>query len=130
MLDNTASEDNHSALLGLKGTIIEQTNVLHEINNKARLSPCLEVDDISESSVSEGRAEDIDIVLPAPVVDAVLIVNLLTDAGDNLRGCENGALILLLLMHLFDKRQEPLLKQSVVLVGDDEVADTVQTLVT
>lgn len=128
VLDDAAAEDDHTAALGLQGAVIQQTDVLHEVNDKARLAPCVEVDDVSEGPVGERRAENGDLVLPAPVVDAVLVVNFLAHASYDLGRRENCALLFLFPEHLLHQGQEPLLKQDVVVVWHDQVANAVQAL--
>jgi len=125
MLDDTTSEDNHRALLGLQCAVVEQTNVLDKVHDETFFTPRLEEDDVTESSISEGWAEDRDVVLLAPVVDAILVVDAFTDEGDDFLRRPNRSLRLLLLVHLLDNRLEPGLKELIVLVGNDEVADSV-----
>jgi len=128
MLDDATAENNHAAFLGFEGRVVKQSDILSNIDNKAVLSPRLEVDDVSEGAICEGGAEDGNIVLPAPVVDAIFIIDLLTDFGDDFLGCENGALRLLLIVHLLDQGLEPRLEVLVVDVGHDQVANSVEAL--
>jgi len=84
VLDDAASQNYHATTLGSKGTVVQKTNVLHKIDNKSSLSPGVKVNDITESSIGESRAENWDVVLPAPVVDAIGVIDLLTNASDYL----------------------------------------------
>lgn len=65
--------------------------------------------------------------LPAPVVDRVFIVDLFTHVLDQLGRRANFVLRLLFFQHLVKNGLDPLLKQSVVLVGDEKIADSVYT---
>ena len=85
MLDDSTSEYDHATFLGSQRAVIEQTDVLHQVDDEASLSPSVEVHDVAEGSVSEGGAEDRNFVLPTPVVDAIFIVNFFTDACDDFR---------------------------------------------
>jgi len=64
----------------------------------------VEVDHVSEGTISKGRAVDRNIVLPAPVIDTLLVVDLLTDSGYNFLRREYSSLLLLLLVHLLHHR--------------------------
>ena len=130
MFDDAATEDYHATPFCPQSTIIKQTNVLNEVNDKASLTPSVEVNDVSEGSISEGWAEDRNIVLPAPVINAVFVVDLLSDALDDLRGGEDGALFLLLFEHLLNQGEEPSLQECVVLVGHDKVTNAIKALIT
>ena len=57
---------------------------MDDIANETWLSPLVEVNHITKGTVSECWAVDRDFVLPAPVVDAVFVVNLFTNARDDL----------------------------------------------
>ena len=107
MLDDASSKDDHTAFLCLQRAIIQKSNVLNKINDEALLAPRLEENDIAKGSIREGRAEDGDIVLPAPVVNAFLVVDTLTNAGNNLLRRENCPVILLLFVHFFHDGLEP-----------------------
>ena len=109
MLDDTTSKDDHTWLFGLQGTIVQPSDIFDEINDEAFFSPWLEVDDITKGAISEGRAIDWNIVLLAPVVDAVWVVDLLADTSDNHGRGEDGAILLLFFVHLNDKGLEPAL---------------------
>ena len=84
MFDHATSKDNHTALFSPQSRIVERSDVLHEVNDETRLSPRLKVDDVTQSSVCEGGAVHRDLILPAPVVNALLIVDSLPDSIDDL----------------------------------------------
>ena len=58
---------------------------MYEVADEASLSPRVEVDYITQGPISEGRAVNGYLILPAPVVDAVLILDFLSDPSDYLR---------------------------------------------
>ena len=84
MLDHASSKDNHATFLRSQGTIVELSNILNEVNDEALLTPSIKIDDISKCTISEGRTVDRNIILPAPVINALLVIDLLTDACYNL----------------------------------------------
>jgi len=79
VLDHATAKDNHARLLGEDSGVVQPLDVLDEVNDETTFLPGVEVDDIAESSVSEGRAVDLDVILPAPVVDGVFMIDLLAD---------------------------------------------------
>lgn len=85
MLYHSATEYDHATFLGSQCAVIEQTDVLDQVDDKASLSPSIEIHNIPESSISESRAKDWNFVLPTPVIDAIFIVNFFTDAVDDFR---------------------------------------------
>ena len=92
---------------------------MDDVNDEAWLSPFVKVDHITEGTISEGRTVDRDVVLPAPVVDAVWVVNLLSDACYDLGWSEDLAFFLLLFEHIVHEREEPFLEERVVLVWNE-----------
>jgi len=75
----------------------------------------VEVDDIAESSVSEGRAIDLDVILPAPVVDGVFMIDLLADFVNNHTWCPNFAIFFLFFVTLLHNRHKPSLKFFIII---------------
>ena len=130
VLYNSTAKDYHATLLCTKGTVIEQPDILDKVDNKSRLPVRLEINDIAKSAVGKCGTEYIDAVFPAPVVDAFFVVDALSDLCNDFGWRKDCALLFLLLMHLFNDGQEPLLKQGVVLVRHDQISDSVQALVT
>lgn len=57
MFANPSTKHNHAGLSRFPGHFIEITNVLYDINDKARLSKGVEVDHVSNRTVGEGRTE-------------------------------------------------------------------------
>ena len=92
---------------------------MDDVNDEAWLPPLIEVDHITEGTVGESGTVDRNFVLPAPVVDAVWVVNLLSDARDNLGWSKDLAFLLLLFEHIVHEREEPFLEERVVLVWNE-----------
>ena len=63
MFANAASKNDHSSLLGFSGQFIQITDVLHDINNQARISEGVEVYHIPKRTVRESGTEDRYVVL-------------------------------------------------------------------
>jgi hypothetical protein len=108
--------------------IVYSTDVLHQVNNEATFSVGLEVNHITESPISKSWAINWYVVFPAPVVNALLVLDLLTYSCDDFSWTENGSLFLLLFVHLLNEWQEPGLKQRVVMVWNQSVSDSVDSL--
>ncbi len=86
-------------------------------------------EDISDLAVGESGREHGDIVLPAPVEDTLLVVDLLTKSVDNLARRPNSSVFLLLLVHLLEKGSKPIIKAVVVVHRDHHVTSAVDALV-
>ena len=128
VLNDAAAQNNHATALGLEGAIVQQADVLHEVHDEARLTPRVEVDNVAQRAVSEGRTEDGDLVLPAPVVNALLIVDFFAHPSDYFRGREDDPLFFLLAVQLLHQRQKPGLEKAIVLIWHDQVTDTIEAL--
>ena len=107
MFDDATSENNHAGLPGMDSRVVQFLDILNEIDYKTLILPRVEIDDITERTIRKSRAVDRDIVLPAPVVDRVLVVDPLSDAGDNLLRALKDTSLLLLLVHFVDDGEEP-----------------------
>merc|ERR1712157_10596 len=84
MINHTSTKDDHTTSLRLQCTIVKKLNILDDINDEPCLSPSIEVDHIAECTICERRTVDWDFIFPAPVVDAVFIIDLLTNPSNDL----------------------------------------------
>jgi hypothetical protein len=107
MFDDATSENNHAGLPGMDSRVVQFLDILNEIDYKALILPRVEIDDITERTIRKSRTVDWDIVLPAPVVDRVLVVDPFSDAGDNLLRALKDTSLLLLFVHFVDDGEEP-----------------------
>jgi len=105
--------------------IIELLDILDQINNKTRVLPRIEVDHVSERSIRKRGAINRNIILPAPVVDRILVVDPLPDSLDDFLRSEKHPILLLLFVHLIHQRQEPTLKKRVILGGHEQITNSV-----
>ena len=127
MFDDTTSKDDHSRFLCPQCSIIQQSDILYQVHDKARVLVRIEEDDVTKGSICKGRAKDRDVILPAPIVDAIFIIDLLSHTGDDLLRRENLTFLLLLLVHLLHHRLKPFLQKLIVLVWNYEVSNSVKT---
>jgi hypothetical protein len=95
----------------------------------------MEIQHIPQTPIRQGRTEDGNIVLIRPVVNRPHVVNLFPQSVNDLgRRPVNPLLLiqrlalLLLVEHLVQDRNHPVLKLAVVGVGNHEVADAVESL--
>lgn len=139
MLDDAAAEDDDASPLGPHGNGVDLADVLDDVDAQVawRRLETVKVQHVAEAAVSKGGTEDGYVVLPGPVVDGPLVVDLLAEAVDDLaRGPVYGVLAvvtlapahLLLVEHLVEDGDDPILKGAVVGVGNDEVPDAIETL--
>ncbi len=135
MFNNPTSEDDHACPDGMDGHGVDLTDVFYDVDFQMERGGLVrvEVEHITYTPVCEGGAEDGDVVLIAPVVDAPLVVDLLAQTVDDLAGGPVDGLLgvlggLLLLEHGGEDGHDPVLKEAVVVIRDDEVADAVQAL--
>lgn len=135
VLDEPAAQDNHASPLGADGHGVDAADILDEVDLElqgGRLES-VEIQHVAQAAVSDGRAENWDVILIGPVVDRTLVVDLLAEAMDDLGGRPVDLLIgtlagLLLLQHFVEDGHDPVLKGAVVGVGDDQVTDAVEAL--
>lgn len=65
---------------GPDGDVVDPPHVLHDVHHEVAPKACLvrmEVEHVPNGAVGQGGAEDGDVVLVAPIVDRVLVVDLL-----------------------------------------------------
>lgn len=137
VLDDAAAQDDHAGPLRPHRDGVDLADVLHDVYAQllGRRLERVEVQHVAQAAVGQGRAEDGNVVLPGPVVDRVLVVDLLAQAVDHLAWRPVHRLVrllalLLLGQHGVEDGQHPVLEGAVVVVGHDEVADAVQALCT
>lgn len=135
VLDNPATENDHPRPLGSNGERVDTADVLYQVDLQLlwRSLEGVEVEHIAQAPIRDGGAEDWDVVLVRPVIDGAFIVDLLPEAVDHLGGRPVNLVVgtlagFLLLEHLIQDGHNPILEGAVVGIGDDEVADTVETL--
>ena len=85
VLYNPTTQDDHPAALRPQRTIIQKANILDKVNNEASLAPSVEIYDVAKGTIGESRAKYWYIILPAPVIYAILTVNFLSNASYYLR---------------------------------------------
>lgn len=79
MFDDATAENNHAGLLGVDGGVVQLLDVLDEIDDETFVLPRVEVDDVTKGTIGKGWAIDGDIILPAPVIDRLFVVDLFSD---------------------------------------------------
>ena len=88
----------------------------------------MEVDDVTNSSVSDGWTEDWDLVLPTPVVNAVFVVNGLTKSVNDFARCKDLTSLLGIQIHVVNLRHHKGLQLTVGGIGHNYVANPVDSL--
>ena len=87
----------------------------------------MEIKHVSDRPVGESRTEYGDLVLGRPVVNGALVLDLLSQPLDHLRGGPNDPILLLLPHHLVEDGHDPILELAIVVVGDEEVANAIDS---
>lgn len=80
MLDDPASQNNNTSLLSAHGKVIYLAHILNDINADLlrRSLESMEVQHITQTTIRERGTENGDIILPRPVVNRFLVVDLFT----------------------------------------------------
>lgn len=139
MLDDSSTEDYHAGPLGSHSNCVDLADILHDVNLKLQRRGLegVEVQHVPQTAVCERGTENGNVVLVRPIVHALLVIYLLAQAMDDLaggpvngvfRGLPGAPGGLLLGEQSVKNGHDPVLKETVVIVGDDEVADAVQAL--
>mmetsp|Transcript_7044 Transcript_7044/g.14144 ORF Transcript_7044/g.14144 Transcript_7044/m.14144 type:complete len:398 (+) Transcript_7044:309-1502(+) len=128
VLDNATSEDDHTGLVGTGSSLVNATDVTNNVKDEVIILVGAEVEHVANAAVSDRRAIDGNVVLVGPVVNRLRVVDLLTKAVDHLARGPGDTLLKLLLVHFVKDRGKPLLKLNIVVVGDKQVANAVETL--
>lgn len=123
----TSSKDNCSRFLCLHRHFAQLLDVLDYVNHEVVLEGVRE-EYISNASVCNGRREDRNFVLIAPVIDTVFIVDFSSETLNEFGRRPVDLILNLFLVHLFVDWQQETFQLDIVLVGDENVADaTVST---
>mmetsp|Transcript_7046 Transcript_7046/g.7985 ORF Transcript_7046/g.7985 Transcript_7046/m.7985 type:complete len:284 (+) Transcript_7046:278-1129(+) len=125
VLDDSAAQNNHPCLLRVHRELIDLANVLQNVDDKAAFVEVVEKQIVSDRSVGQSWAEHWDVILPAPVVSALFVVDRLAHPVDDHARREDRALLNLLFVHLFNQRQKKFLKLSVTFIRSQHVADPI-----
>lgn len=83
---------------------------------------------VTNLSVCDSRRKDWDIVLPAPVVDTFLIVDLFSETIDKLAGGPDSSKLSLFFVQLLENGSQPVLKVLIVVRRHKHVSGTVYPL--
>ena len=83
----TSAEDNDASLSGcsLHGAIIDLPDVVHDVNDEARVLVAVEEEHVPKGSIGQCRAEDGDAVALGPVADGALVADLLSQPRHHLK---------------------------------------------
>jgi hypothetical protein len=114
-------------VLSIHGDLVDLTNILDNVNVEIWLIVGVEKQIISNSSISDGWAEDRDVILPAPIIDTIFIVDGFTHSVDDLAWSEDSSFFFLLFMHFFDQWNKERFEVSVSLVWSEHISDTVDS---
>ena len=125
MLHQATAEDDHPRLLGEESLVVDAVDILTDVYDQARVPVLLEEKHIADRAVSDGGAEDGNVVLVSPVIDRIRVVNLLPHPPNHLRWRPLRPLLTLLDEHRIQERSEPILKLTVIVVWDEHVANAV-----
>lgn len=88
MLGGGTSDNDSTSASALDGDVINEDNVLRDVDDETGSLVVMEVEHVTDGAISDTRAEHRDVVLVAPVVNGVLVVDLLTESSDDLGGVQ------------------------------------------
>ena len=135
MLDYSPAQNDHTRPLGSNRNRVDLPNVLDNVDAQLlwRRLEGVEVQHVAETAVCQSRAEDRDVVLPRPVVDGPLVVDLFTETMNYLTRRPVqwlGRLLarLLLFQHLVQNGHYPVLEGAIVAVRHHQVTNTIHAL--
>ena len=112
----------------MQSLIIKKSNVLGDINDEASFLIGVEVNDITDCAISQCWSMHRDVILPAPIVNALLIVYFLPHSIDDHARRPDGTLLLLLFVHLLNYGNHERLQLAIIHVWDNKVSDSVEAL--
>lgn len=116
MLDQATSENNSAGLRGGDSQVVQFFIVLGDVQNKAIAFIDKVVNkNVSNLSICQCGRKDWDIVLPAPIINAFLIIDLLAKTVYELARAPDGAKLSLFFMHLLENRSQPILEYMIVM---------------
>lgn len=150
MLDNTTAQNNSkmytsvskctarinlqraldllSGRMCIHSDVVDGADVLDQVHDELRALVGEEVHHVTKGTIGDSRAENGNVVLVRPVVDGVLVVDGLAKTIDDTAGSPARALAHLLVSHLLQHRHHEVLELAIVIVGDEQVAQAVDTL--
>mmetsp|Transcript_9402 Transcript_9402/g.24335 ORF Transcript_9402/g.24335 Transcript_9402/m.24335 type:complete len:310 (+) Transcript_9402:40-969(+) len=128
VFDEPTTENDHARASRVHCRVVYRADVRRNVEDQPGVLERLKVYHVANRAVSESRAEDGDAVLGSPVVDGVLVCDALAHLCDHLRWCPICPVRFLLCEHLIQHWHHPLLKEAVVAVGHEQVADAVDAL--
>ena len=77
VLDEAAAHDDHARVDAVHGELVDQPQVGQDVDHEARVPERVEEEHVPETPVRERGAEHGNVVLVSPVVDGILVVDLL-----------------------------------------------------
>ena len=117
---------------------VDGHDVLDNVDDESRVHIGVEEEHVADAAVGDRRTKDRNVVLGAPVVHRLLVVDPLSQELDHLgRGPDHSLcvrrglhthLLLLLLQHVIKNGHHPVFKVAVIVVGNDEISCAIQTL--
>ncbi len=128
MLGRGAAQNDRARVHREQAHQVHALDVLDQVELEARVRERMKEQGVADGSVGHGRTKHRNVVLVAPVVDRLFIVDLLAHALDELRRRPVGALLPLLNQALVQDLQQPRLEQTVVVVRHEHVADAVEAV--
>lgn len=112
----------------MKSDIVYFSNVLYYINYEALFLISLKVNNISKSTISNGRTKNWNIILPAPIVDAFLIVYFFSNSINDFTRTPNCTLSLLFFMHLLNNRFKERFELAIVSIRHNQITNSIKAL--
>mmetsp|Transcript_6593 Transcript_6593/g.14353 ORF Transcript_6593/g.14353 Transcript_6593/m.14353 type:complete len:419 (-) Transcript_6593:4-1260(-) len=155
VLRQPSPDDDLAGRVAPHGQVVDPPNVPRDVEDEAGTLVRVEVDHVPDAPVREGRAEYRDVVLISPVENALVVVDLLPEAGDEFGGGDRersfrwrvlvvisrsalcggyqfprliGPPGVLLIVHPRYQRGHPVLELAVILVRHQQVPDAVDAL--
>lgn len=104
MLRHTASQNNHTGLLGPHSHLIDLPDILDDIKHQIILVG-VGKEHVADSTVCDGWAEHWDVVLVTPVVDAVGVVDFFAKSSDHFAWRPDNLLLDLFFSHFGENWQ-------------------------
>ena len=135
MLHNASAKDDHASPFRPNSNSVDFADVLDDVDAKLLRGGLegVKVEHVTETPISESRAEHRNVVLPGPVVHGSLVIDLLSKPVDNFtRRPMKWFLVLstrlLFCEHFVQDGHHPIFEGAIIAVRDEQVADAVHTL--
>mmetsp|Transcript_22561 Transcript_22561/g.49204 ORF Transcript_22561/g.49204 Transcript_22561/m.49204 type:complete len:334 (+) Transcript_22561:425-1426(+) len=136
--------------MALHRQVINLSNVFVNVENESRLLVVVKEEHVSHTSIGQGRTKDWNAVDGCPIQDGIVVVYLFAQTMNHFRrrpyksgwqgivglgrllfndsfGPFHSGLVLFL-VHFFNQGRHPIFKLAIVLVGHQEVTNTIDTL--